>query len=282
MSHGVRFLMLALALVCLAVPATAQRVKRVQGVCVYHAPENVTLEQAKLTALHRAQIQALADEFGTVVSQSNATRIENSGDHSDVDLISLGGSEVRGEWIETIGDPVYDITYDQGMLVVKCTVTGKARELLADRPVFTATLLRNGTEAKYASEVFRSGDDLYLQFRSPVDGYLNVYLDDGQGNVAAMLPYRSQGFGATPIEANRDYLFFSARDGGPEVDEYTMTCNGDMELNQVVLVFSQNPFTRVSAVNGVTDTRTFLAWLAKLKSHDKQACSQTIAIQVKP
>lgn len=266
----------------LVLQINAQSLKKVHGEYIYHAPENVTLEQAKQTALQRARTQALADEFGTVVSQNNATRVENNNGQSDVDMISLGGSEVKGEWIETIGEPQYDINYEQGMLVVKCRVTGKAQEIVADKPIFDAHLLRNGTEGKFESDVFRSGDDLYLQFRSPVDGYLNVYLDDGQGHVAAMLPYRSQGFGATTIQGNKEYIFFSAKDGGREVDEYTMTCNGAMELNQVILVFSENPFTKITSTEGYTDTKSFLSWLAKLKSHDKKACSQTIAIQVKP
>lgn len=260
----------------------AQSIKKVHGEYTYHAPENVTPEQAMQTALQRAKIQALANEFGTVVTQNNATRVENSGETSNVDMISLGGSEVKGEWIETIGEPQYETSFEQGMLVVKCTVAGKAREIVADKPIFEAHLLRNGTEGKFESDVFRSGDDLFLKFRSPVDGYLNVYLDDGQGHVAAMLPYRSQGFGAATIQGNKDYTFFSAQDGGREVDEYTMTCNGTMELNQVILVFSENPFTKITSTEGYTDTKSFLSWLAKLKVHDKKACSQIIAIQVKP
>ena len=267
----------------LALQMNAQSIKKVHGEYIYHAPENVTPEQAKQTALQRAKVQALADEFGTVVTQNNATRVENNNGQSDIGMISLGGSEVKGEWIETIGEPQFElIGYENGTMVWKCTVTGKAREIVSDKPIFDAHLLRNGTEGKFKSDEFRSGDDLCLQFRSPVDGYLNVYLDDGQGHVAAMLPYRSQGFGATEIKGNKDYTFFSAKDGGREVDEYTMTCNGAMELNQVILVFSENPFTKITSTEGYTDTKSFLSWLAKLKAHDKKACSQTIAIQVKP
>lgn len=267
----------------LTLQLSAQDLKRVKGEYIYHAPGDVTLEQAKQTALQRAKVQALADAFGTVVTQSNATRVENASGRSETSMIALGGSEVKGEWIETIGEPTYSISYEQEMLVVKCTVAGKAREITSDKPVFEAHVLRNGTETRFESDVFRSGDDLYLQFRSPVDGWLNVYLDDGQGNVAAMLPYRAQGFGATEIKGNKDYLFFSRQDAATgDADEYTMTCNGTMELNQVVLVFSENPFTKVSSSDGITDTRSFLTWLAKLKAHDKKACSQTISIQVKP
>lgn len=277
-----RNLLFTLFLLVLALPLSAQALKRVHGEYIYRAPDNVTLEQAKLTALQRAKTQALADAFGQVVTQSNATRVENSGEASDVNMISLGGSEVKGEWIETIGEPRFDISYEQGMLIVKCSVKGRAREIVSDRPAFEAHLLRNGTSLKFESDVFHSGDDLYLRFLSPVDGYVNVYLDDGQGRVFAMLPYRSQGFGATEVKGNRNYLFFSAANGDIEADEYTMTCSGTMELNQLIVVFSENSFTKVATTDGATDTKSFLAWLAKLKAHDVKACSQTLPIEVRP
>jgi hypothetical protein len=48
----------------LSLSAFAQKVKTVEGEYTYYAPENVTVEQAKITADDRAKIQALADEFG--------------------------------------------------------------------------------------------------------------------------------------------------------------------------------------------------------------------------
>ena len=276
-----RKLFLVISCLLWAMCMNAQSLKRVKAEYIYHAPENVTLEQAKQTALQRAKLQALADEFGTVVRQDNATRVQNGGDQSRVDMVSLGQSEVKGEWIETIGEPKYVISYEGEMLIVKCTVEGKAREIVSDKPVFNAYVLRNGTDKKFQSDVFRSGDDLYVCFCSPVDGFLNIYLNDGQGNVAQMLPYRSEGFGATPIKGNKDYIFFSAKDGGSTTDEYVMTCNGQMELNQIILVFSENEFSKVATSEGLTDEKSFLSWLGKLKTRDKKASSQTISIQVK-
>ena len=109
----------------------AQKMKTVEGEYTYHAPENVTMEQAKRTALDRAMIQALADEFGTIVSQSNATRVENKNGQTDIDFLSIGGSEVKGEWIETIGEPQYNIRYEGDMLIVSVKVKGKAREIVS-------------------------------------------------------------------------------------------------------------------------------------------------------
>lgn len=46
----------------------AQRVQKVTGNYTYYAPENVTVEEAKRTALDRAKQSAIADAFGTLVT----------------------------------------------------------------------------------------------------------------------------------------------------------------------------------------------------------------------
>lgn len=226
----------------------AQKLTDVEGEYIYHAPENVTLEEAKKTALDRAKIQALADAFGTVVSQTNATRVENRNGKSDIDFLSIGGSEVKGEWIETTGTPQYDISYEQNMLVVKVAVKGKAREIVSAKIDIKAKVLRNGTEDKFESDEFRDGDDLYLSFVSPVSGYLAVYLVDAEQKAYCLLPYRNQQEGIYKVEANRRYLFFSIKEA-PEkerlyVDEYVMTCSRASEHNQIYVIFSPQQFAK--------------------------------------
>lgn len=229
-------------------PAFSQKMKTVEGEYIYHAPENVTLEEAKHTALDRAKIQALADAFGTIVSQTNATRIENHNGKSNTDFLSIGGSEVKGEWIETIGQPDYDISYEQGMLIVRVSVKGKAREIVSAKIDIVAKILRNGTDDKFESNEFRSGDDLYLSFQSPVNGYLAVYLIDAEQTAYCLLPYRNQTDGVYKIEANRRYLFFNIQEAPAQerqfVDEYVMTSSASMEQNQIYLIFSPKPFTK--------------------------------------
>ena len=117
---------ITICLFLLALPTLAQRTEKVRAEYIYHAPENISLEEAKRIALERAKIQAIADEFGTIVSQSNTTLVSNRNGESSTDFFSLGGSEVKGEWIETIGQPSYDISYEQNMLVVKVTVSAPA------------------------------------------------------------------------------------------------------------------------------------------------------------
>ena len=263
-----------------AVVSYAQKVQRVTAAYTYHAPEYMTLEQAKTTALDRAKIQAIADEFGTIVSQSNSTRIENRNGESAVDFLSIGGSDVRGEWIETIGEPQYEIAYEQGVLVINVSVKGRIREIVSAAIDISARILRNGIEDRFESEEFRSGDDLYLSFISPVDGYLAVYLVDAEQRAYCLLPYRSQGDGIYKVAANRRYLFFNIKEAEAHerqhVDEYTMTCDRSSEQNQIYVVFSPQPFAK-AADNATADLlprelgfEDFHKWLAKCRKHDKQ------------
>lgn len=272
-------LTLTILLSVFSLTVLAQKVKTVEGEYTYHAPENVTLEQARRTALERAQAQAVADEFGTLVSQSDFTRVENSDGGSKVDFLSLGGVEAKGEWIETIGEPEYNIRYEGNMLVVTCIVKGKAREIVTAQIDLTAKILRNGTEEKFESAEFRNGDDLYLLFQSPVSGYLAVYLVDADVQAFCLLPYRNQTEGIYPIKANQRYVFFNERlapsSERPQVDEYVMTTDRSSEYNQIYVIFSPNQFVKAvddNARDGVPHElkrETFHRWLAKCRKSDK-------------
>lgn len=219
----------------------AQKIERVHGEYTYHVPDNISLEEGKRTALERAKIQALADAFGTLVSQSNSTIVKNEEGKSSVDFLSIGGSDVKGEWIETLGEPKFDIFYENNALIIKATIDGKAREIKNASIDFEAKLLRNGTDLKFESDEFRNGDDLYLYFKSSINGYLAVYLlDETTQQVFCLLPYKSSGEPAYTIGHDKPYVFFSCQkaDRNPNaVDEYNMTCEHSLEQNTIISFF---------------------------------------------
>lgn len=274
-------LSLILFIICSLSSAFAQRTEKVTGRYTYYAPENVTLEEAKRTALDRAKLSAIADEFGTLVTQNNSTLLTNENGRSDSRFFSLGGSEVKGEWIETIGEPQYDISYEQGTLVVAVTVSGRIREIVGSGIDIVAKVLRNGTEEKFESTDFRSGDDMYLYFRSPVDGYLTVYLlDETTQEVFCLLPYRGSGEGAYRIQHDRPYILFSAKDESQNpslVDEYTMTCSHEVEYNDLYVIFSPNSFAKANTSASDDEVlprqlsyEDFQKWIVKVRKRDTQ------------
>lgn len=264
----------------LVTAAYAQKVQKVTATYTYHVPENVTVEQAKRTALERAKIQAIADEFGIVVTQNNSTVISNQNGETDNRFLSFSGSEVKGEWIETTKEPQYEISYESDMLVVTVTVIGHIREITHASIDFKASVLRNGTEELFESNEFRDGDDLYLSFCSPVNGYLVVYLlDETVQEVYCLLPYQDSGEGAYHIEHDRNYILFSTKNETTNpsiVNEYTLTCNQVVEFNDLYIIFSSNPFVKAVTNESIDELlprqlsyNGFQKWLAKIRSKDK-------------
>lgn len=252
-------------------------VKTICGDYTYIVPENVSREEAKRIAAERARIEALAAEYGTIVSQDNTTYISSRNGKGDVVFQSLGGSDVRGEWLSDIEEPTYRFSVDErtGETAVYARVCGKAREITRSEVPLQVRVLRNGIQPNHESEAFRAGDDLYVSFLSPVGGYVAVFLMDEDGQAVCMLPYQSQAEGAYAVAADREYVFFAKEQASqaerPIVDEYVMTCAGEQETDYLYLVFSTQPFSKPAMPSGVMGFEDFHAWRVRLLKRDEQA-----------
>lgn len=269
----------------------SQKIKTVDGEYTYVVPENVNLDKAKYIALERLKIQLIEEEFGATVSQSNSTLVKNSNGKSDVDFVSIGGSEVNGEWIETIGTPRYNIYYEKDMLVVSVKAKGRIREIISTAVDVKSLVLRNGIEDRFESDTFKSGDDLYISFQSPTNGYLVVYLVDTEQRAFCLLPYQNMKEGFFNVEANKRYVLFSTQTAAseikPYVDEYTMTCTHDQEINQLYVIFSTSPF--VKAIDDKLEkelprelsNEDFQKWLAKYRTRDTNMVVKKTTITIR-
>lgn len=275
-----------------SVVAFSQTTKKVTAEYTYYAPESQALDQAKAISLQRAKIQIIADEFGTIVSQTNFTTISNSSDKSTIDFQSIGMSDLRGEWIETIGEPTYKIFYSDGLLCVNVKVKGSIRQINSAYAKLNTKLLRNSTDLKFESAEFHDQDDLFLYLSSPVNGFLLVYLIDNKNNAYCLLPYARQPEGVFEIEANKEYIFFSKKHSTLQdktvVDEYIMTCDDNIEYNRIAIIFSENRFIK-SADFGLSDKiprtlphKDLNSWLAKARNRDLKMQYYEIPFSLKP
>ena len=273
-----------------------QKVKTVEGEFTYLMPEDVSLSTAKRHTLQQAKLNAIANEFGTIVAQTNLTRMETNGERSKMRFNSFGSSDVKGEWIETLGKPEYDVQLIDGAQVVTCRVKGKIREIVTSQADVKVKVLRNGREDRNEDDRFKDGDDLFMSFQTPLKGYLAVYLVDDNEQVQCLLPYLNQQSGIFQVEANRRYVLFSAKnDPQLYVDEYTMNTERSEEYYQIYVIFSPNLF--VKAVDVASEKvvkgndiagyprelsfEDFHKWLAKCRRHDKDMCLKKIFISVK-
>lgn len=256
----------------------SQTVKKVKSEYTYLAPETQSVGQAKDIALERAKIQIIADEFGTTISQTNYTDVKNRNGISSIDFQSVGMSDLRGEWIETIGNPIYTISYSDGVQSVNVQVEGRIRSLSKSYADINVKLLRNQPDIRFESNEFHNNDDLFIRFVSPIDGYLTIYLLDEDGNAFCLLPYAKQSNGIFRVTANKEYMLFSKNNCSAVerniVDEYIMTCGAIPEYNKIAIVFSDNHFVK-SNDSGTTSlmprqlpSKDFHKWVAKSRSSD--------------
>lgn len=248
--------------------------KEVNGTYIYYIPYNVARDKAEQIAFERARIQAIADEFGTVMTQHSRIDLRSSNGNDNSDFWSSASSLVKGEWVSTIGEPTFEPFIDNGNFAIRCSVKGLAREIKAPQAELEVRLLRNGTTDAYESSTFKSGDNCYLAFTTPVKGAIAVYLEDEGGNMFCMLPYYSQSTTCTPVAPGVRHLFFTSNDGDQE--KYELTTDKEIERNMLYVVFSQNEFIKpIDKSNGqelslkTLSSDNFRNWLQKSRALDQ-------------
>lgn len=286
------FLFLTTLAIILSSPVTiaASGVKTVSGESTFYGESTHSLADCKRFALEQARIAALAKEFGTMISQDIYQRDVQSGSSESNYFSMLNLTEVNGEWLSDEGEPQYTIDHDADHnLIVKCKVRGKARRLTNEAADFEAAVLRNGSERRFADTRFHEGDDMKLFFRAPSGGYLSVYLVDDKRNVYSILPYTSGTDGLIRVGRDKDYIFFDPAKGDPqfgEPDELVMTLDGDVERNQVYVLFSPNSFNRApDHDNGVGIPRSlsyddFTRWLASTRRRDPKMGMKVMHLEI--
>ncbi|MDE5552561.1 MAG: DUF4384 domain-containing protein [Muribaculaceae bacterium] len=281
-------LMLAGMTVCQAADIVS-----VSGEATYYDDGTKSKVECMRLAAEQARIDALAREFGTIVSQDILQSDRISGNRETNDFLALSTTEVKGEWVADDGEPKYDISHDaDGNLIVTCRVRGKAKEISNQSSAFEASVLRNGTDLRNADNLFRDGDDMYLYFRGAVDGYVNVFLQDERGDVYLLLPYPRDAKTRVAVSKNREYIFFSrerARDNGGNdaaVEEMILTAPDNPEYNRLYVLFSPESFARPVMDDGgglpVMKSEAFNKWLLKTRRNDPRMGVKVMNLQIAP
>ncbi|MGM9809836.1 MAG: hypothetical protein ACI30J_03080 [Paludibacteraceae bacterium] len=270
-------------------------IRRVNATYDYRSDNaNETPDQAVLQAFQRARQQALEEEFGIEVSSVQSTmlhsRTEDGATASTTDVFALSDITPRGEWIETEKEEVLSQVFRDGFWQVRVRVVGKARGLSQQKADIRYAVISN-THDREPRSIFYDGDDLFLRFSSPVSGALCVYLIDESLNAFCLLPYQSESRGFFQIEANHDYLLFSAA-ADPQADEYVLTCEKSVEQNALFVIFSPNTFTKANDHEGGLNRREeslprqlpyadFLQWLTRNQTRDQDMLVRKELLSIK-
>lgn len=275
-------------------------------------PERESLTQARDHALDLAKINALENAFGTLVMQGNSVYVENKKTGEKVETKTtfkmIGSTAVKGEIIqilktdyketvrkEKINRKKVEITY------IDCSVLLEAKEI-NDTKIEVVTYPINSVKIIRPTTAFYEGDDLFIYFKSPVNGFLTVFLDDNQ-QAQCLLPYRKMPAGleeAMPVVADKEYIFFSDKpehnyfaDDFFAEDTYELLSSSEKDLNELYIIFSKQPLNK-PILNNADDNKTnilprtinsdeFKNWLIKIQQtrNDIQITKEIISIEKK-
>lgn len=284
---------LALGVAAMVTAATAwgaPKIVTVTGEATYYDNGHHSKVECMRLAAEQARVDALAREFGTIVTQDivQTDRIRTGRETND--LLAVSMTEVKGEWLGDTREPEYEFSYDKDQnMVVKCTVRGTARAITNEAIAFETSALRNGIHASNADTRFRDGDDMYLYFLGSADGYLTVWLEDESRTVYNLLPYPRDPKSEVKVKRYQEYTFFNAALGkgmfGPE-EELVLTAPDETEYNRLYVVFSPNPYSRppMSADGALPSLPSddFSKWLMRMRRNDPKMGVKSINIEISP
>lgn len=270
--------------------AMAADIVSVKGTATYYDDGTHSKVDCMRLALEQAKIDALANKFGTIVSQDILQQDRIVGNREHNDFLALSSTEVRGEWVADEGEPEYKFERDkEENLIVTCTVKGKAKAIDNESAQFLSQVLRNGTDDVHADINFKDGDAMFLNFQSNQDGFLAVFLQDEQNNVFQLLPYVGDSRTRVPVSNGKKYVFFSPANAmkGEQVDEFILTAPYNTEYNRVFVLFSPEPFSapvmnREPGSIPQMNSTEFSKWLVKTRRNDPKMGVKAMNLLISP
>lgn len=252
----------------------------------FQVPESMSMNEARLKAEEEAKCEILAREFGVALHSTTEQTLNDDNSH----FYTHNQQEYKGEWIETLYGPDFKVKIEDNHQVLEVTIKGAVREIVSSKVLYDYKVLRNGVDEKYVDTEFKNGDDLYVSFQSPEDGYLAIYLSD-KSIVQRLLPYKMQKESVYRISKNKRYVFFS-----PEYAEETLNnlvtplciyTDFQTEYNYIYIVFSPNKFSIANDFQLEIDEHlqglkyeNFQKWLARMRAQDYDMNYDVVNIKI--
>ena len=246
-----KFVLIHIVVLLTGLNAFGQKVIRTTGKAQVRMETNMTTDQAYEQAEQLAMINAIENAFGTYVEQQMDMTIEDGETAYNI----IGTTKVKGDWIKTIGkefsewNEIESGKYGkkQSIKYISCNIKGRVRESMPKANL--EYIVMNCPEQACRTFNFYDGEQLYLHFKSPANGYVSVYVDEGDITYR-LLPYVTMGDdyqSGVKIEGDVGYTFFSESKNifdNVIVDEIEMYTNKKLEYNNIYIIFAEEAFVK--------------------------------------
>ncbi len=234
----------------------SQRIYAAKGIAKVRLEEHLSREETRDIARQQAQHTAIEILFGSYISKDAFVDVKDG--NSEVTIKSA--SELKGEWLKTTKEEfreesrkIKDEYGSRNEIWIICEVEGKVREIVEPVIGFTFASL-NCPDTRCETTDFENGESFYLKFKSPVDGYLSIYLVNSE-QAFQVLPYQempSEYKNNVPVVADKEYIFFESNptskyfDGFAYylTDELYLETDEKQEFYKIYVLFSQKPFAK--------------------------------------
>ncbi len=251
--------------------------------------DDITLKEAKERCIQRAKNKAIKKIFGERVSASTIIH--------DEDINGKGGNSISSTDIITMSladwkdvkDPEINVEYINGKLFFTANVYGEATERTSAKTELICEILKNDAGKKIPAKRFNYGERIYIKFRAPMDGYLAVYLLEGnklENKFAnCLLPYPDDSDGKFEIKNGKNYILFDLEEDS-SAKQYKLSTKQSVEYFQLILLFSPNPFVKCNDES--RDRRhpnaikwlDFQKWLKRFQQQDRDLIIKEYEISV--
>lgn len=186
-------------------------------------------------------------------------------------------SSVKGEWLGDEQDPKVTVSVgNNGDLCFSAEVKGRAREIKRAKTDLKWAVQRGDATGKKAeTDRFDSGERFYVNFKSPADGYVAIYLITGDDETACLLPYPNDTRGRVQVIGGEEYTFFD-KTVDPKAKYYKLSTQLPVEANELVVLYSPNPFMKCADTSkdplhpNVLKSKDFAKWLLKAQRADNE------------
>lgn len=225
-------------LLSLSVTASAQRTVTAEGFASIIQTDDMTAQEARERVVEQARFDAVNTAFGSNISHNNVTFTTEENGKSNTTVFMMGASDLRGRWIRDLVEPIpYKVIAD-GQIIWEVKVKCKVREVKRATVGFEWQLLANGHDEQFKAKELHHLDSFFVRFRSPVDGYLQVFMADDKGVVNRLLPAEDEEY----CRVNKDkwYCFYEDPEGKGNCWMAMIPNNRRVEYDQLYIVFSPN------------------------------------------
>jgi len=232
-----------------------QKIKNASGEVMFRLEEHISKDDLKDKLRKQAIIRAIENTYGSTVTQKTEIQIQDGHTRFNID----GTTMVRGEWIKTteekFSEEIREVRTEKGKRLevwITCKIKGKVREITSSPVVIDFSTGNCPDSKKCGTSVFKNGESMYLFFKTPVDGFLSIYVVEND-HAFRILPYQQMSSvyaHAVPVKGNENYVFFSnyqSHDYFPDfsfylVDELLMITDKEEENLKFYVIFSTDMF----------------------------------------